>query len=205
MQREVEVLTPWSQEAQRRQITLRVFASYPVSGIAIERLFSSERDFRLVDEECRCDIGVFVWEAESLTGKLLTECSRNPEMRCLLFLPGFNRNASLHLRIPCVWGVVTQEFDVAEAARAIATGRLWVDLTRPSLNDSLSKRLSMMHQLTFREREIVLLIGEAHPNKEIAYRLQISERTVKFHMSNILRKTQSSSRRELLNKLSLEI
>ncbi len=50
--------------------------------------------------------------------------------------------------------------------------------------------------LTPRERQIWQLLAEGLPNREIAIELQISERTVKFHVSNVLRKLMVSSRTE---------
>jgi DNA-binding NarL/FixJ family response regulator len=41
------------------------------------------------------------------------------------------------------------------------------------------------HPLTAREREILALVVEGHPNKTIARRLGISEKTVKSHLTNI--------------------
>lgn len=48
--------------------------------------------------------------------------------------------------------------------------------------------------LTPREREILVLLAEGHPNKAIAGRLFISERTARTHVSNILRKLELPSR-----------
>ncbi len=42
--------------------------------------------------------------------------------------------------------------------------------------------------LTRREREVLPLIAEGHPSREIAERLEISPRTVEEHRANILRK-----------------
>ena len=42
--------------------------------------------------------------------------------------------------------------------------------------------------LTMREREILDLLREGLPNKEIAYRLNVSEVTVKSHLCNVFRK-----------------
>jgi DNA-binding NarL/FixJ family response regulator len=42
--------------------------------------------------------------------------------------------------------------------------------------------------LTPREIEVLRLVAAGHPNKEIAERLSISERTVKFHVSSLLAK-----------------
>ena len=53
-------------------------------------------------------------------------------------------------------------------------------------------------QLSPREQEVFKLIAEGLSNTEVADRLFISENTVKFHMKNILRKTESKNRIELL-------
>jgi len=50
--------------------------------------------------------------------------------------------------------------------------------------------------LTEREIEVLALVAEGLPNKQIAYRLQVAERTVQFHVSNILQKLGVASRVE---------
>jgi DNA-binding CsgD family transcriptional regulator len=50
--------------------------------------------------------------------------------------------------------------------------------------------------LTAREREVLGLLAEGMPNKQIATALGISVRTVTVHVSNLLRKTGASSRTE---------
>jgi len=54
-----------------------------------------------------------------------------------------------------------------------------------------------LQYLTPRERQIALLVGEGACNKEIASRLDISERTVKAHLTAIFRKLQISDRLRL--------
>jgi DNA-binding NarL/FixJ family response regulator len=49
-------------------------------------------------------------------------------------------------------------------------------------------------QLTSRESEIAESVGRGLRNKEIARRLQISEKTVKSHLNNIFRKLQVDNR-----------
>ena len=50
-----------------------------------------------------------------------------------------------------------------------------------------------------REREIVLMIMQGHPNRTIGERLFISDRTVKNHISSIYRKTGAVNKVQLLN------
>ncbi len=54
--------------------------------------------------------------------------------------------------------------------------------------------------LTPRERQVLEMIAEGLGNKEIAWRLQISEHTVKFHVSSILGKLGASSRTEAVTQ-----
>ena len=50
--------------------------------------------------------------------------------------------------------------------------------------------------LSNREKQVLVLIAEGQPNKEIAYRLDISAKTVQFHIKNIFTKLEASSRTE---------
>lgn len=67
----------------------------------------------------------------------------------------------------------------------------------PILNAGLVERDSSegaLGGLTKREIEVLKLLAEGLFNKEIAYKLNISERTVKNHVSNIFKKINASDR-----------
>jgi DNA-binding NarL/FixJ family response regulator len=55
--------------------------------------------------------------------------------------------------------------------------------------------------LTRRETEIVELIMQGRSTRKMAQQLRVSERTIKFHVSNVLRKLGVASRLSLLAKL----
>jgi NarL family two-component system response regulator LiaR len=61
---------------------------------------------------------------------------------------------------------------------------------------SQSETASTYETLTGREMEILFQISQGKTNKEIAEELFISERTVKFHVSAILRKLDAANRTE---------
>jgi DNA-binding NarL/FixJ family response regulator len=51
-------------------------------------------------------------------------------------------------------------------------------------------------RLTQREEEVLKLVGQGAPNKMIAYRLSMSQNTVKVHLHRILQKLQLHNRTE---------
>jgi DNA-binding CsgD family transcriptional regulator len=78
----------------------------------------------------------------------------------------------------------------------------------PSLGDGQKSKiqqritaLGKTTKLTEREAQILELLCLGGNFDDIAQRLGISPRTVKFHQENVLRKTGSSSRVELFRKL----
>jgi DNA-binding NarL/FixJ family response regulator len=52
------------------------------------------------------------------------------------------------------------------------------------------------HPFSPREYEVLTLAARGLTNKEIAYRLGLSERTVQFHMNSIFNKSGADSRTE---------
>jgi len=87
--------------------------------------------------------------------------------------------------------------EVAGAIRAAHRGELQLD---PAIARRLMSSLraaprdDLAAELTPRELEVLRLVGAGRANKEIAAELNISERTARTHMSNILRKLGLSSR-----------
>jgi DNA-binding NarL/FixJ family response regulator len=55
---------------------------------------------------------------------------------------------------------------------------------------------SATHPLSPRELQVLTLAADGLTNKEIAYRLGLSERTIQFHMNSVFNKTGTSSRTE---------
>jgi DNA-binding NarL/FixJ family response regulator len=76
------------------------------------------------------------------------------------------------------------------------------ELARQALNDArdLSSLIEVSppadHSLSSREMEVLNLAASGLTNKEIAFRLGISDRTVQFHMNSIFNKTGTNSRTE---------
>ena len=88
----------------------------------------------------------------------------------------------------------------AELFNAIRVVHSGGSLLQPVIASKLIGRLTqtpaLVEPLTAREQEVLTLIAQGLPNKEIAARLVITERTVKFHATDIMSKLGSTKRTE---------
>jgi DNA-binding NarL/FixJ family response regulator len=89
---------------------------------------------------------------------------------------------------------------ILAAIEAAAAGL--IAITPEDLEGLLSPepRFSGAHTLTTRETEVLTLLAEGVSNKEIAYRLGISEHTAKFHVASILAKLDAGTRTEAVTE-----
>jgi NarL family two-component system response regulator LiaR len=79
--------------------------------------------------------------------------------------------------------------DVARAVRAAHAGEALIDpAVAARLVESLADGDEPLERLTAREREVLVLIGRGYRNKQIAFELGISEKTVKTHVGRVLAK-----------------
>jgi DNA-binding NarL/FixJ family response regulator len=86
---------------------------------------------------------------------------------------------------------------IRDAIRKIIDGELWlppdVDLTNVPTGDS-TELVSRLATLTPQQVRVLMMLGEGLLNKQIAYKLNVSEATVKAHVSAILQKLGVDSR-----------
>ncbi len=74
-------------------------------------------------------------------------------------------------------------------------------LLQPIIASKLMQRMAqpapdLSEPLTEREQEVLVLLAQGKPNRDIAAALVVTERTVKFHVSSILGKLGASNRTE---------
>lgn len=98
-------------------------------------------------------------------------------------------------------GYVLKDSDSSVLKNAIYTVYTGETFIQPDLIPVLNARIvkkgqedDQLRKLTRREIEVLILLSEGLFNKEIAYKLNISERTVKNHISNIFKKIDVSDR-----------
>ena len=85
--------------------------------------------------------------------------------------------------------------ELIECIRAVAQGKRWIP---PAVAAQLGKRVAD-RGLTVRETEVLRAVTNGKSNKEIGTVLDISEATVKVHMTHILEKLNVSGRTEAIN------
>jgi DNA-binding NarL/FixJ family response regulator len=95
-----------------------------------------------------------------------------------------------------------------KAIEKVNAGEVWLErsmiahvLSRLSHNQHMTKispEIESITQLSVREKEVVRLIGQGFKNKTISAQLNISETTVRHHLTSIYSKLGVSDRLELL-------
>lgn len=110
-------------------------------------------------------------------------------------------------RLPLTaWGILAHDVGAAELAAALHAVAQGLIVLAPELAARLlHHRPSPVEEpagepLTARERDVLELVSQGLSNKQIAQKLQISEHTVKFHLSSLFAKLGVSSRTEAVNR-----
>lgn len=84
--------------------------------------------------------------------------------------------------------------EIYQAVRVVHSGQ---SLIQPVIASKLFSHLShSQEKLSLRELDVLNLVAKGFTNQEIAEKLFITERTVKFHVSSILSKLGASNRTE---------
>jgi DNA-binding NarL/FixJ family response regulator len=94
--------------------------------------------------------------------------------------------------------------ELLRAIRAAASGQQYIDpalthhLAAPFAAQERKRTTRASPALTDRETEVLRFVAQGHSNKEIAARLDLSNKTIEVHKANAMRKLGLSGRIELL-------
>jgi two-component system NarL family response regulator len=202
---------------------VQVLSSHPLLGPAVERVIAHIKDFSVralpcaANEaealNCNASPRVFLLDACSLRtdlGRLAQRFRTHaPGSKFLALLAPDKESHHEMLRL-FYWGLdgfvelhKTWQLELPHALRSILKGQIWAP---PAVLAAYVGRMRALldaqmlpgHSLTKREGQILQMLMRSLSNKEIAGALGISERTAKYHVSNILSKLQLADRRSLL-------
>jgi DNA-binding NarL/FixJ family response regulator len=134
---------------------------------------------------------------------------RSPSARVLIVAEKFSGNESDDLLRLGVKGLLTyKEFreQLPRALLLVATGGFWVprgllsEFVDTIIDNSPRRQIKVNPAtgLSHREQQVLDSLLDNLANREIASRLNISERTVKFHVSNLLSKFGVRRRADLI-------
>jgi DNA-binding NarL/FixJ family response regulator len=86
--------------------------------------------------------------------------------------------------------------DLAGVLRQVVDGTVVSQLS--VAGEQRGERAARQAGLTGREREVLAALAEGRSNKQIAYQLHVSEQAIKYHLTNVYRKLETTNRVETL-------
>lgn len=176
-------------------VQARVTAS---PGISLERIFQVAAEVIVVDVDSPPQSNAVIRLAQALPGGTgLIVLADNPD-------PGWV-TAALRSGVNAV---LSREIIAEELRLALSAAESGLVLLHPSSAQNLGNQgvaqnqnsIGSTESLTAREREVLSLVRDGLGNRDIAGRLNISEHTVKFHISSILGKLGAGSRTEAVSQ-----
>jgi two-component system, NarL family, response regulator len=206
------------------KLTVCLLSPHPLVLSEFERLLGKASQFKVIAKQLESTLApdlrnleppkaqVYVIDAHAArqaTGALLTNIlERYPDARLIVVGDAVNEaNAYSLLRLG-VKGILSYTEARDELSRAlplVSNGGFWVPRSVlsgfvDSILTSQGRRLKTdtVTNLSRREQEVLDSLLENLSNKEIASKLNIAERTVKFHVSNLLSKFGVRRRADLI-------
>jgi DNA-binding NarL/FixJ family response regulator len=196
------------------RIRIVVIDADPLFRVGVALTLRSASDMEVVGEGATADDAVRICKSHAPDIILLNVC-----------IPGGGIKAAQEIRQICtsvntvMLAVLDNERHVADALQCDVNGYVLKDINGEELltivravqnhelyiPPSLATRQSVIDvgsrfvgaaTLTYRETEVLQLLLQGLMNKEIAHRLETTERTIKFHMSGLLQKLKARNRVE---------
>ncbi|MCX4755732.1 response regulator [Kitasatospora purpeofusca] len=194
-----------------RPVQVFLLDDHEVVRRGVRDLLDAEPDLEVVGEAATCAQAlarvpalrpdVAVLDVRLPDGDGVTVCRElrdgMPGLACLMLTSFDDDDALLDAIMAGAAGYVLKQVkgtDLLSAVRTVASGQSMLDpATTRKLMESLrhheqSPTEAALAQLTPREHEILVLVGEGKTNREIGRELYLAEKTVKNHVSRLLAK-----------------
>ena len=192
--------------------TILVADDHPVVRFGIISLLDSQPDFKVIGEADSCaklcerlealepDVVLLDLELGDACGAeaLVTLRKQHPDLKIVVFTAHDDDAHVLEAVTAGVQGYVVKgsaNDTLCNAVRSVAKGGSYLDASiTPKVISQLSRKTPDGDRLTNREHIVLTYLGTGSRNKDIAKKLDITERTVKYHISSILAKLGAQNR-----------
>ena len=205
-------------------IGLLIVDDHPVVRDGLVAILSTQPDFQIAGEaasgemaltlfaEVQPDVILLDLEMPGMDGVTVIQQLRQiqPAVKIVVFTAFDTDERILSALQAGAKGYLLKGAPRSELFKAIRVVHQGGSLLQPVVASRLLNQLSgtevtsANEELTPREFEVLELLAQGKPNKEIAAELVISERTVKFHISSILAKLGATNRTEAVT-LALQL
>ncbi len=202
-------------------VRILIADDHPVVRDGLVAILNTQADFKVIGEtatgketvaltlELHPDVLLLDLEMPDMDGVTALENIRQqlPDIRVIV-LTAFDTDDRIMSALKSgARGYLLKGVSRQEIFQAIRTVSLGGSLLQPVVTSRLldhiqsgEAALAFQEALTGREREILRLVAQGQSNKQIGVALSITERTVKFHVSAILRKLNAANRAEAVQK-----
>jgi len=172
-----------------RQPNMRVVAQASNGQEAVDQFLARRPDVGLLDLRMPGMNGV---------DAVVAICERDPKAR-LIILTTYQGQEEIYRALRAgALGYLLKDAPAEElvaSIRAVSAGKTWIP---PAVGAKLAQRVTD-RQLTAREMEVLGILAIGKSNKEIGVAFNISEATVKVHVTHILEKLKVTGRTEAIN------
>lgn len=174
-------------------------SDFDVVGEAANGAETVERACALLPDVLLLDLEMPDLDGAAALQKIRAQCSK--DIRALVFT-AFDSDERIIKAVQAgAKGYLLKGAPRAELFNAIRVVAQGGSLLQPVIASKIMQSLNdpPADALTEREMEVLHLLAQGRPNKEIAHMLTVTERTVKFHISSILSKLNATNRTEAVS------
>lgn len=172
-----------------RQPDMRVIAEASDGRQAVEAFFAQRPDVALLDLRMPVMDGI---------DAVISICEKDPQA-CIVIVTSYQDEEDVYRALRAgAQGYILKDATVdqlVECIYEVGDGKTWIP---PQVGAKLAKRVAD-RELTRRETEVLHAVAAGKSNKEIGCAFDISEATVKVHMTHILEKLKVAGRTEAIN------
>jgi two-component system, NarL family, response regulator YdfI len=188
-----------------------VIAASAMGRAGLEALVREDSRFQLVPSATRnggsgspADVVLAESDLDSVA-RVITTAAGTPIVLITDEVSRSDLRRLLQAGVRAVIGRDAAQHEILAAVEAVSAGLTalapeQMDLLLPSSADNEEAEPWLHEALTARESEVLTMLAEGTSNKEIATRLNLSEHTVKFHVSSILAKLGATTRTEAVSR-----